>query len=213
MLIQGMETPIFFPDSKKKLLCNVLAMLVGLGLAFQIGHFVEHAVQFGVWLSGKYQWVVDNFCGRDTPFMSWPVTEAVRAAGAWLFPEANVARQMMMGVELLHLVGNGLFLATIAGVMYLVPSKWARWAFYIEGAHLCEHVALTLTAYWIGKPIGLSTLFGQASLWWGKEASVGWRVAWHFVMNLMPLPFVMVALMQYWSAGARSAGPEAAPAG
>jgi len=29
-----------------------------------------------------------------------------------------------------------------------------------------------------------------------------WRVSWHFVMNLLPLPFVMTALMQHWSAAA-----------
>ena len=29
-------------------LINTLAMCVGLGLAFQVGHFIEHAVQFGV---------------------------------------------------------------------------------------------------------------------------------------------------------------------
>jgi hypothetical protein len=31
---------------------------------------------------------------------------------------------MMIGVEVLHLIGNGLFLATIAGVYYFIPSKW-----------------------------------------------------------------------------------------
>jgi hypothetical protein len=29
---------------------------------------------------------------------------------------------------------------------------------------------------------------------------VGWRVTFHFVMNLLPMPFVMIALMQQWSA-------------
>src|SRR5713101_3982008 len=63
-----------------------LAMRVGLGLAFQVGHFIEHAIQLAVWISGKSQWVVSNFCGRDTPFMSAPVTKAVSAIGAYLFP-------------------------------------------------------------------------------------------------------------------------------
>jgi hypothetical protein len=181
-------------------LINVLAVAVGLGLAFQVGHFVEHAVQFGVWLTGKYQFVIENFCGRDTPFMSWPVTEMVQFMGAALFPDGSTARQMMMGVEVLHLIGNGLFLATIAGMYYFIPSKWVRYAFYIEGGQLCEHVALTLSAYYLGKPIGVSTLFGQAGPLWGKEAAVGYRVAWHFAMNLLPMPFVMIGIMQYWSA-------------
>jgi len=107
---------------------------------------------------------------------------------------------MTMGVEVLHLVGNSVFLATIAGVYYFIPSKWVRYAFYIEGGHLCEHIALTITAYYLGKPIGLSTLFGQAGPLWGKEAAVGYRVTWHFAMNLLPMPFVMLGMMQQWSA-------------
>jgi hypothetical protein len=181
-------------------LINVLAVMVGLGLAFQVGHFAEHAVQFGVWLSGTYQFVIDNFCGRDTPFMSWPVTEMVRLMGAALFPDAPLPRQMMMGVEVLHLIGNSLFLATIAGVYYLLPVKLVRYAFYIEGGHLLEHLALTVSAYYVGKPIGISTLFGQAVPLWGREVAVGYRVSWHFVMNLLPMPFVMMAMMQHFAA-------------
>jgi hypothetical protein len=176
-----------------------LAMLVGLGLAFQVGHFLEHALQFAVWISGKYQWVAATFCGRDMPYMSAPVTNAVSVVGAYLFPGVDVARQMMMGMEILHLVGNCIFLATIAGVLYFIPTKFVRYAMYIEAAHLCEHVSLTVSAYYLGKPVGLSTLFGQASGLWGSELAVGWRVTWHFAMNLLPMPFVMIALMRDWS--------------
>jgi hypothetical protein len=187
---------------------NLLAIFVALGLAFQVGHFIEHAVQFGVWLSGKYQWIASSFCGRGTPYMSPLVTEMVRFMGAFLFPEATVARQMMMGMEILHLIGNSIFLATIAGVYYFIPSTCVRYAFFIEGAHLCEHLALTLSAYYLGKPIGLSTLFGQAPLWLESEAAVGWRVSWHFAMNLLPMPFVMIAMMRHWSASDGGAKPE-----
>jgi hypothetical protein len=172
-------------------------IVVGLGLAFQVGHFAEHAVQFAVWLLGTSQWVASNFCGRGVPYMSEPVTRAVSAAGAYLFPSADVARQMMMGMETLHLVGNSVFLATIAGVFYFIPTKLVRYAFYIETAHLCEHVALTLSAYYVGTPIGVSTLFGQAPALWGTELAVGWRVSWHFAMNLLPMPLVMIAIMRH----------------
>ena len=178
-------------------LINVLAMCVGLGLAFQVGHFIEHAVQFGVWIGGQFQWVVGAFCGRDTPYMSPPLTAMVRFMGSILAPNANDARQMMLGMEVLHLIGNSIFLVTIAGVNYLMPSKWARWAFYIEGGHLCEHLALTLTAIYVGKPIGISTLFGQSAYYFGKNGAVGYRVAWHFAMNLLPMPFVMIGMMQH----------------
>jgi hypothetical protein len=128
--------------------------------------------------------------------MSRPVTEMVQSAGAWLYPDAPPPRQMMLGMEVLHLIGNSIFLATILGVWALTHSRWAKYAFVIEGLHLCEHIALFLTAYYIGKPIGVSTLFGQSAYLLGsKEAAVGYRVSWHFAMNLLPLPFVMMALM------------------
>jgi hypothetical protein len=196
----GERSQPFLSDDTASHLVSLLAIAVGLGLAFQVGNFVEHAVQFLVWLCGKSEWIISNFCGRDTPFMSRPVTELVGFMGAFLFPGADIARQMMMGMEILHLVGNGLFLATIAGVFYFVPTKLVRYAFYIESAHMCEHIALTVSAYYFDNPIGLSTLFGHASAWWGREAAVGWRVSWHFVMNLVPMPFVMIAIMQHKSA-------------
>jgi hypothetical protein len=206
------EAPAISSNEQLTQIAGVLALFVGLGLAFQVGHFLEHGVQFLIWLSGKYEWVTATFCGRDTPFMSWPVTEAVRLAGAWLFPDTTIARQMMMGIELLHLVGNSIFLATIAGVLYFIPTKLVRYAFYIEAAHLCEHIALTITAYYVGKPIGVSTLFGQAAPWWGKEAAVGWRVTWHFVMNLLPMPFVMIAMMNEWTKRKEALAAWSAPA-
>ncbi len=96
---------------------DVLAIAVGLGRAFQIGHFLEHGIQFFVWVLGNDQWISSNICGRDTPFMSWPVTELVRLVGVYLFPDASITRQMMMGMEMLHLIGNTIFLTTIVGVI------------------------------------------------------------------------------------------------
>ena len=188
------------PDTSSKLV-TLLGIGVGLGMAFQVGHFVEHTVQFAVWVSGTYAWVAAAFCGRDTPFMSAPLTQMVRFAGAWLFPNAAPARQMMLGMELLHLCGNCIFLATIAGAAYFCPSKWVRYALYIEGGHLIEHLALSLTAYIVGQPIGISTLFGQSAYWFGTEGAVGYRVTWHFAMNLLPMPFVMFGMIRDgWSA-------------
>ena len=190
--MQGSVTP----DHVRTQLINVMAICVGLGLLFQVGHFLEHAVQFVVWLTGKYEWVVFVFCGRDTPFMTGPVNNLVLFTGSAFYPNAPLPRQMMMGVEILHLIGNSLFLITIGGAYHFMRSKWVRWALYVEGFHLCEHIALFLTANYIGKPIGISTLFGEAGALWGKEAAVGYRVSWHFAMNLLPMPFVMVAMMQ-----------------
>jgi hypothetical protein len=183
--------------AQREAFITILAALVGLGLAFQTGHFIEHAVQFGVWIGGQFDWVAATFCGRDLPYMSPPVTAMVRAAGAWMLPQADAARQMMVSMEVLHLVGNFIFLTTIAGAHFLMPSKWTRWALYIEGAHLCEHLALTLTAIYIGRPIGISTLFGEAPYYLGKSGAVGYRVTWHFALNLLPMPFVMIGMLKH----------------
>lgn len=173
-------------------LATVLAAIAGLGLAFQVGHFAEHAIQFGVWVLGDYSYI----CGRDTPWMSPWVTELVLGTGTMLFPVADAPRRMMMGMEVLHLAGNGIFLTSLFCLYYCVRSRWIHWALYIEGFHLYEHLMLTLTAYFIGKPIGLSTLFGGSDIIGSREFAVGYRVTWHFAMNLLPMPFAMIGLMQ-----------------
>jgi hypothetical protein len=180
-----------------------LGMVVGtvaaLGLLFQIGHFAEHAFQFAVWILGD----LSNICGRDTPWMSAWATELVRQIGL-LFPTADPARRMMLGMEVLHLIGNSIFLSSLACLYYCVRSKWVRWAFYIEVFHLYEHIILTSTAYFVGKPIGMSTLFGGVNLI-DREFAVGYRVTWHFAMNLLPMPFAMTGLTEHWRQKAASA--------
>jgi hypothetical protein len=174
-------------------LATMLAAVAGLGLAFQVGHFAEHAFQFGVWVVGD----LSNICGRDTPWMSPWVTGMVRRGGQFMFPAADAPRQMMMGMEVLHLIGNSIFLASLGCLYYCVRSKWIRWALYIEGFHLYEHLMLTVSAYFIGKPIGLSTLFGGAGMIGSREFAVGYRVSWHFAMNLLPMPLAMIGLMEH----------------
>jgi hypothetical protein len=56
---------------------------------------------------------------------------------------------------------------------------------------------LTVSAYFIGKPIGLSTLFGGAGMIGSREFAVGYRVSWHFAMNLLPMPFAMIGMMEH----------------
>jgi hypothetical protein len=98
----------------------------------------------------------------------------------------------MLAMEVLHLIGNSIFLASLVSLYCCIRSKWVRWALYIETFHLYEHISLTATAYFIGKPFGMSTLFGGASLIGNPEFAVGFRVTWHFLMNLLPMPFAMV---------------------
>lgn len=182
-------------------LATSIAIIGGLGMAFQVGHFAEHAFQFCVWVLGEQS----QICGRNTPWMSPWVTELVRRVGVVLFPAAGAPRQMMMGMEILHLIGNCIFLVSLACLYYCKKSKWIRWAIYIEGFHFYEHLMLTATAYFVGKPIGLSTLFGGSSVMGSTEFAVGYRVTWHFAMNLLPMPFAMIGLLE--PAAADSAQP------
>jgi hypothetical protein len=188
---------------------TAIAIVAGMGLAFQVGHFAEHAFQFAVWVIGENS----QICGRDKPWMSPWVTELVRRLGIALFPAAGVPRQMMMGMEILHLIGNSIFLVSLGCLYYCRKSKWIRWAIYIEGFHLYEHLMLTATAYFVGKPIGLSTLFGGSSVIGSTEFAVGYRVTWHFAMNLLPMPFAMIGLMRSADAGeAQNCATAAVPA-
>jgi len=164
-----------------------------LGLLFQVGHFFEHAFQFVVWCLGD----LSQICGRNTPWISAWAGDLVRQIGLVVAPTADAARGSMLGLEVLHLIGNSIFLATLGCLWYLTRNTWVRWGFYIEAFHLYEHIMLTSTAFFIGKPIGLSTLFGAAGLG-SREFAVGTRVSWHFVMNLLPMPFAMMGIMEYW---------------
>ena len=181
----------------------VAGMVASLGLLFQVGHFAEHAAQFAIWILGD----LSNICGRNTPWMSPWVTELVQQTGVLLFPSTDPQRRMILGMEVLHLIGNSIFLTGLSCLYFCIPSKWVRWALYIESFHLYEHLSLTATAYFVGKPIGMSTLFGAANVLGDREFAVGCRVIWHFAMNLLPMPFAMIGVMEYWreQAGSRSA--------
>lgn len=170
----------------------MVATAAGLGLLFQIGHFAEHAFQFAVWALGD----LSSICGRNTPWMSLWANGLVRQIGS-VFSSADAQGRMMLGTEFLHLIGNSIFLTGLASLYYCVPSKWVRWALYIETFHLYEHISLTATAYFLGKPIGMSTLFGAVNVIGEREFAVGCRVTWHFIMNLLPMPFAMIGLVEY----------------
>lgn len=153
-------------------------ILILLGLTFQVGHFIEHFIQYG-------HWVVYD---RSTAYMSPLAMNLIHHIGSTLYASADAARQHMMGMEILHLLGNMIFLATLIMLRYKGNMGWPamRWAIYIETFHLYEHIMLVSTAHFMNKAVGLSTLFGGAEVLWSHNTAVGYRVAWHFVMNLIP---------------------------
>src|SRR5690349_19393609 len=92
-----------------------LWMVTALGLLFQVGHFFEHAFQWVVWLLGDFS----EICGRDTPWVSGSVRDLVEQVGLLVAPTADAARQWMLGMEVLHLIGNGIFLVSLGLLYYL----------------------------------------------------------------------------------------------
>lgn len=182
-------------------LFTAVGVIAIVGLLFQVGHFAEHAIQFIVWVLGD----LSNICGRDTPWMSPWATQLVRKVGLLVGPADDASRRMMLGMEVLHLIGNSIFLAGLICLYICLPSKWIRWGIYIETFHLYEHIMLTSTAFFVGKPIGMSTLFGATGLIDSREFAVGFRVSWHFLMNLFPMPFAMLGILEYLRKGQRSA--------
>ena len=175
--------------TNKNIIYYSLATIAILGLTFQVGHFLEHTFQFGAWIWGD----------RSVPWMSQPVMELVRMVGQYYFPTADMARQMAAGMEIAHLVGNAIFLVSLLSLLYFVRSKWVRAAFYVELFHLGEHIALTLSIIYVGKPIGLSTLFGNSVPLLGLELAVGYRVFWHFALNFVPSILAMIGLKKHWA--------------
>jgi hypothetical protein len=169
-----------------KVACLTLTGAVAAGIVFQAGHFVEHAVQMGVFIFGSH----------TTPYMSPVAMYLTHLLGTYFFPAQQMAYQMAAGMEILHLIGNLIFLATIAGFYQLCPTPNVRTALWIETFHLYEHIMLTSTVVFLGKAVGLSTLFGGAEVLGGHVFAVGFRVSWHFALNLVPTIYVMRALMR-----------------
>lgn len=188
-----MSTATYSESNRLSRLTVAAGTVAILGLTFQVGHFAEHALQFAIWLLGD----LSNICGRDTPWMSPWVMVLCERLGLWIAPDVPSARQVMLGMEVLHLIGNSIFLTGLICLYKVIPSKWVRWAIYIETFHLYEHIMLTATAFFLGKPVGMSTLFGATSLVDSREFAVGVRVSWHFAMNLLPMPLAMLGIMEF----------------
>ncbi|MGO4565879.1 DUF6008 family protein [Rhizobium sp. 2YAF20] len=167
-----------------------------LAFLFQIGHFAEHATQFGVWLLGDSS----QICGRGTPWMSPWATKITEVLGSYFLPDEDRSRRMVVGMEIMHLCGNLIFLSGLISLWCFFPTRPNAWAIAFETFHLYEHIMLTASAYFIGKPIGMSTLFGGSFALGWPEFAVGFRVSWHFFMNALPMPFAMLAVLQIYRA-------------
>lgn len=155
----------------------VLALVAASGLGFQVLHVAEHVVQSGVWAAAPDR---PPFL---TPWATWGA-EALAVTG-----------DPALGQELLHLLGNAVFLvgllALTAGTR--TPSRTLKSALAWQGGHLLEHVALSLTTAVWGRAIGVTTLLGTLdagpSMW-------RLRVLAHLGLNSIATLFAVIAVAQ-----------------
>lgn len=165
------------------------AFLVWGTVAFQVVHTVEHVLQAGFWVRKPHY----------NPWLSPWALAAQKGLATYLDPQARP----QTGNEVLHLLGNGIFLFGLLGIWSAlkragVQKRDRRFAFsalLVEGIHMGEHVLLTSTWYAMGVPRGLSTLFGLTLRFEGPWAP-GFRIVWHFLANLIPMILAIGALLE-----------------
>jgi len=167
----------------------IIFFVVILTLIFQLFHFAEHLIQLVAWLGGF----------RNMPYMSPWATELVWLLGESMVPgEEDYHRIFMVGVELLHLIGNAVFLVGTFGLYWFLRNKLAGWALILQAVHVFEHIMLFFSAYYIHQSIGMSTAFGYFQPYgtdlYDQAGLTTLRVWWHFIANLIPSVLVGIAV-------------------
>lgn len=160
--------------------------VIGIGVLGQLGHVQEHFAQVGYWLGHP-----------NAPAWMTPWGTGLADGLQLLLP----GRQTF-GMELLHLTGNFIFLAGLAGVMVLThravgvrSRRWARMGVWMQGLHGLEHLVLTLSVAFGSRAIGLSTFFGLVDPGPGLTT---YRVWWHFAANVAGSVVFGLALYHLW---------------
>ncbi len=162
--------------------------VIGLGVIGQVGHFQEHVAQAAYWIANP-----------DAPAWMTPWGDGL-ARGMGVVDPDNPT----LGMEILHLTGNYVFLAGLVGIMLITSRavtelkarRWARMGVWMQGIHGLEHVALTVSvALGADRAIGLSTWFGAIP---PGSALTTYRVWWHFVANLVGTAILTVAVFHLW---------------
>jgi len=157
------------------------------GVIGQLGHLQEHLAQVGYWVGHP----------NAKPWMTPWGTGLANGFGQ------VDASKPSLGMEILHLTGNFIFLAGMAGVLVITyrarqtqTRRWGRMGVWMQGIHGLEHLSLTLSvAFGAKQAIGLSTWFGQLppgpGLW-------TYRIWWHAIANLIGSYIFAVALYRLW---------------
>lgn len=166
---------------------RVATAVIVLGVLGQIGHLQEHVAQAGYWVAhpNAKPWMTPWGTGLADGFGQVDRTKPP------------------LGMEILHLTGNFIFLAGLAGIMVITrraaPAKarrWGRMGMWMQGIHGLEHLSLTVSvALGAKEAIGLSTWFGTLQngpgLW-------TYRIWWHAIANLVGTIIFAVALYHLW---------------
>ncbi|WP_408665549.1 DUF6008 family protein [Jatrophihabitans sp.] len=163
------------------------AGVIGIGLIGQVGHLQEHAAQAGYWIAHP----------NSKPWMTAWGDSLARGYGQ-IDPS-----KPSLGMEILHLTGNFIFLAGLAGVVLITARarktqahRWGKMGVWMQGIHGLEHVALTLSvALGANRAIGLSTWFGTLPVGPGLWT---YRVWWHALANLVGSIVFGIAVYRLW---------------
>jgi hypothetical protein len=178
------------PEQRRAIL--VVAAVGGLG--FQALHFVEHGVQMAAWVLEP----------GSQPFLT-PWAVAGRDA-------LTVGGDVPLGEELLHLVGNVVFLAGLAALWALAAGQRERRsrslnaAIVAQGLHVVEHVALTASAALVGRSIGVTTFLGTLD-----PGPVLWtiRPTAHLLLNTVASILAVMAVRHWLASAAPTLGHRA----
>ncbi|HEX5403031.1 MAG TPA: DUF6008 family protein [Pseudonocardiaceae bacterium] len=161
--------------------------VIVLGVLGQIGHLQEHVAQAGY-----------GVLHPEAPAWMTPWGTAL-AAG---FEVVDPSRPTL-GMEILHFVGNLIFLSGLVALMVITSRAratkarwWAKMGVWMQGIHGLEHLSLMLSV-WLGakQAIGLSTWFGLLEP--GPGATT-YRVWWHFIANVIGSIIFAIALYHLW---------------
>lgn len=163
----------------------VAAIVAVGGLGFQVFHLVEHLVQAVVWISSPDQ----------PPFLTpWAI------AGRDLLA---IAGDTALGIELLHLVGNVIFLAGLVALRVLARHRSSRvrglsGALGVQLVHVVEHVMLTASTALLGMAVGITTAFGAL-----EPGQTLWtvRVLGHFTLNAAATGAALIAVRSFLQPG------------
>ncbi len=161
--------------------------VIGLGIIGQLGHVQEHFAQVGYWLAHP----------NDKAWMT-PLGTGLANGFGQVAPD-----KPSLGMEILHMIGNFIFLAGLVGIVLITrramdtkARKWGRMGVLMQGVHGVEHLVLTLSvALGASQAIGLSTWFGLLDpgpgLW-------TYRIWWHFLANVVGSVIFAIALYHLW---------------